>query len=271
MELISLNEKRTIQLEMLEEVDEFCRKNDILYSLSCGTLLGAIRHKGFIPWDDDLDIMMPLPSLLKFKNSFSSNNCIYADVDTISHYEFGFSRIVHKQSFSKVGVFSKSYGINIDLYPITSLPNSISEQDEYFKKGQAMLQKRLKLIKRRQSLIHYFPFNNIPIFDNVFDKSIKQFTDYILYDGPAYGSTNKYFVWSGPITIPQEVTRCIYSCDLFKEVKDIVFENKTFMSIAEYHHYLTQTYGNYMELPPEEERVPCHGGDYYRKNNTSVH
>ena len=63
---LSLEEKRKIQLSMLDEVDAFCRKNSIRYSLACGTLLGAIRHKGFIPWDDDMDIVMPEPDFLRF-------------------------------------------------------------------------------------------------------------------------------------------------------------------------------------------------------------
>ena len=64
---ISLEEKKSIQLEMLKEIDAFCRNNNIKYSLAFGTLIGAVRHKGFIPWDDDVDIMMPLPDMLRFR------------------------------------------------------------------------------------------------------------------------------------------------------------------------------------------------------------
>ena len=63
---ISIEERKVVQLEMLKEINSFCKANNIRYSLAFGTLLGAVRHKGFIPWDDDVDIMMPLPDMLRF-------------------------------------------------------------------------------------------------------------------------------------------------------------------------------------------------------------
>ena len=88
---ISFEEKKRIQLEMLDEIDAFCRANNIRYSIAFGTLLGAVRHKGFIPWDDDVDIMMPLPDLMRFKQMFKSNTIDYLDVD------IEINMIVHSQ------------------------------------------------------------------------------------------------------------------------------------------------------------------------------
>ena len=126
-------EVKQIQLEMLDEIDAFCRQNNIRYSLAFGTLLGAVRHKGYIPWDDDVDIIMPLPDMLRFKKIFQSDKLQYCDIDTTLHYEYHFSRICYKQTFSKRGWASKSYGINIDLYPVVGLPSSIEEVDAFFK------------------------------------------------------------------------------------------------------------------------------------------
>ena len=67
---ITLDERKQIQLEMLIEIDKFCREHNIKYMLAYGTLIGAVRHKGYIPWDDDVDISMPLEDILRFKNEF---------------------------------------------------------------------------------------------------------------------------------------------------------------------------------------------------------
>lgn len=99
MKEIIFEERKQIQLQMLIEVDEFCRKHKIRYSLAYGTLIGAIRHKGFIPWDDDVDIMMPLPDMLKFRDLFKSETMRYCDVDTDPKYQYAFQELlIHKHT-----------------------------------------------------------------------------------------------------------------------------------------------------------------------------
>ena len=104
MEPLKVSEIKEIQLEMLDEVDSFCRKNSIKYSLAFGTLLGAIRHKGYIPWDDDMDIVMPLPDMLRFKKEFRSKLLKYCDIETEPNYEFSFSRITYTPTYSRKGL-----------------------------------------------------------------------------------------------------------------------------------------------------------------------
>ncbi len=260
--IISLEEKRKIQLDMLEEIHNLCIGNNLRYSLSCGTLLGAIRHKGFIPWDDDLDIMMPLPDMLKLKELLKSARVMYADVDTCPHFEYGFSRIIHRKTYLKVGRFSKSYGINIDLYPVTSIPSTDPEKELYFQRGEKIFHKRIKYLGLRRRIIKLLPITTIPIFDIFFDRSMRNYRDFMLKECLDYGTSKCYHIWSGAIT-NRKIH--LFSKDLFDQMIITPFENRNFMITSKYDEYLTHTFGNYMQLPPEEERVPYHGGDYYWK------
>ena len=92
---LTTDDIRALQLEMMDEIDAFCRANGIRYALAFGTMLGAIRHKGFIPWDDDMDIIMPLEDMMLFKKKFQSNTIQYLDIDTCKHYDYHFSRVAH--------------------------------------------------------------------------------------------------------------------------------------------------------------------------------
>ena len=91
MRELTLPELQSICLEILIDIDDFCTKNNIRYSLAHGTLIGAIRHKGFIPWDDDLDINMPRPDYEKFKNTYKSDKFEFIIQKSI---ELGVNKII---------------------------------------------------------------------------------------------------------------------------------------------------------------------------------
>ena len=257
---ILLEERRRIQLDMLEEFQEFCEKKGIKYSLAYGTLIGAIRHKGYIPWDDDVDIMMPLPDMQRLKNEFISDNVKYCDIDTEKHFEYGFSRLACKKTFGKAGVSFKSYGVNIDVYPVLSVADTLEERDEYFEKGRLLLNKRLKYIKWRGLAMSYLPISTIP----GFDRSVREYRDYMMQNSYPYGATNHFFVYGGDLS-KKERELCTYDFDLFDGLIKVDFEGFKLNAIERYHEYLTYYYGDYMQLPPEEDRIPYHGGRYFWK------
>ena len=254
---ISLEEKKSVQLEMLKEIDAFCRENNIRYSLAFGTLLGAIRHKGFIPWDDDVDIMMPLPDMLRFKKMFCSKTIKYCDVDTEKYYEFGFSRLANIDTYNQTGIIAKSYGVCIDLYPIVAIPKEIKERDSFFQKATVLFEHRIRLMKWKKQLVRYFPVKTIP----GFKKAMKDYRDYMLntYD---YGSTGEFYIVAGRLSIRN---RTMYDFDLFEDMMEVDFEGSKFWSISKYDFFLTLMYGDYMTPPPENQRHPYHGGHYYWK------
>jgi len=258
--LITFEEQKQIQFEMLQEIDSFCRVNGIRYSLAFGTLLGSIRHQGYIPWDDDIDIMMPLPDLLRFKNSFYSENLKYCDVDTEEYYLFPFSRVAHKNTFKKRGICFKSYGVCIDIYPIISLPSSRLEQNVFFEKAEMLQKKRLFFIRLRSCLIRVFPIKTII----GFKRKMKSYRDFILFSNDYIDGKDAYYIIAGPLSLRERMT---YNKDMFSRMSIGWFEGKEFPIIADFDYFLTLRYGDYMSLPPENQRHPYHGDRFYWRTN----
>ena len=250
---LTFEERKRIQLEMLDEIDAFCRANDIRYSIAFGTLLGAIRHKGFIPWDDDVDIMMPLPDLLKFKSSFKSDKLEYIDVDVNDKYAFSFSRVAHKNTYQWEGKAYKSYGICIDLYVLIGIPK---EEESFFHKAQYLYGIRKFFTIWRGRIMRRLPVSTIPFFS----KSVRKCRDYLWNHSVPYEEADRFYVIAGPLKLRNRMT---YDKDIFNEMIDLNFENRTYRAIADWDYYLTLRYGDYMQLPPEDQRQPYHNMHCY--------
>jgi len=251
---ITLEERKRIQLEMMDEIDSFCRLHDIRYSLAFGTLLGAIRHKGYIPWDDDVDLIMPLPDMIRFKKELRSKKLAYIDLDTEPYYEYHFSRICYLPTYSKIGLFRKSYGVNIDLYPVVGMPDTEEGIQSFLNEIEPIYKKRLSKIALRSRLIKILPAVFIPGYKSV----MTQFRTKVLFSFPYKESKN--YLHAGSV---RRVN--IFDFDVFAQIIDVDFEGHQYKSIGQYSKYLTQCYGDYMKLPPEDQRHPYHGGDYYWK------
>ncbi len=247
-------DRRRIQLDMLKEIDGFCRMHQIRCSLSNGTLLGAIRHGGYIPWDDDVDIVMPLPDMLRFKENFVSETLKYCDIDTERHYEFPFPRIVYQPTFSRKGPFLKSYGVSIDLYPVLGLPKSKDEVNRFFEELKEMRKARKRMLKWFRRAQRYLSLSTIP----GFDASVRRFKDRV-FSFP-YEDSHYLFHYGGDIKWSK-----VFEEDLFEDMTELSFEGEKFRTFSKYDYYLSHVYGNYMQLPPENQRHPYHLGDYYWK------
>ncbi|MBR1792254.1 MAG: LicD family protein [Bacteroidales bacterium] len=251
---ISRDEWQQVILGIVDEVDAFCRLNGIRYSLSYGSLLGAIRHKGFIPWDDDMDINMPYPDMVRFKETFQSDRIKYLDVDTEKGYELPFSRVTDIRTYNRKGLFVKDYGINIDLYPVVGCPTDDELVDDFFFVGKTILKERIQRNSQRHRIAKILPFKTFPA-----HKAVNvRFRDHTLqypYDG-----AGRFFHMGGPLEWYE-----VFDYDMFSELIDVEFEGHTYLATAMYDKYLTQIYGDYMTPPPEEKRHPYHNHKYYWK------
>ena len=257
---LTLKEIKELQLSMLKKIDCFCRNNSIEYSISYGTLIGAIRHGGYIPWDDDIDIIMTRQNYDKFILAFGNNVCF-----------FGWVKIVdfRTELIEKISYDIKDYGVWIDIFPIDVFPNPATVSMKAFLLF-------LKIIKKA-SRIRGRSFNYI---NTVEDGFLKKFGFIVLkllltlfrlsFFGNLINTILKYFQnsnysYAGNLS---DDTRAAEIMDktIFNNYCNTIFEGMTVRMIVEYDTYLTKIYGDYMQLPPIEKRVSNHTFRAYWKN-----
>lgn len=259
---VTLEEMRTIQLDILDKIHDYCEKNNLRYSLSGGTLLGAVRHQGYIPWDDDIDIMMPRPDYEKF---FANFNGRYKDL-TAQYYRnsktifFGFGKVYNVNTVLVEKDMCKT-GVYVDVFPIDGMPDIIEEtlfyREKYVKFSEA-LKKTTQFYKINGGFSNRLKYYIKRLVYPSRSKTIKQYD--LLIDKYKYGETEFSGVVMGQYGLRERLKSTV-----FEDYIELSFEGKMRKCILKYDDYLTSLYGNYMELPPEEKRKSSHTGHAYWK------
>lgn len=247
MRKLSLSEIKQRQIKMLEFFDTFCRKQEIPYFLSYGTLLGAIRHKGYIPWDDDIDVMVPRPYINKLIESFPNGIYRIITIENTPDYAFPYPRMVDTYTYSKDGIFAKSQGVNIDIYPIDAYPNDKGDEEEYRAKVISARRKRLWVLKWLARLKRYMALPNLPLARGLVRKHQEALSS------ADYSTSERVHAFQLE-TAPMEK-------EWFSKACEVEFEGYRYMAPYKWDLVLKNWYGDYMQLPPEDERHPYHGND----------
>lgn len=254
------------QLKILIIFDDFCKKNKLTYSLAGGTLLGAVRHKGFIPWDDDIDLVVTRETYNSIIVLFNQQindfkfECV-ENSDTI--YPFG--KIYNTNTYTVCSDTKEHKGIWIDIFPYDFVPDGEKAEKliEKLRRYRACILAKnyvkkvnpgiVKHIGKRIIKLMLFPIptrlitrkiNNIATLVNLKSES-----------GQKYGN----IVWG--YGVKELVPR-----NTLDNLIKLEFENHSFLAMSYYDEYLKQLYGDYMKLPPENKRV-YHGFEAWELKN----
>lgn len=246
-------------LSMLSEFDSICQANGIRYSLDSGTLLGAIRHKGFIPWDDDIDLIVPRPDydlLIRHPEWLVEPYGVIVPGGEGSLHPF--AKFINKKwRTQEIGYEGIAEGhLWIDLFPADAVPDD-SEDAERICARQAKLVRAYgrslmrpsaagnnRLRKLGRTLLR--PYYRMAYPPKKTLKTIAANAQRI-----SYGSTENV----SNITWPIAVKDRWFPAEDFDNLVEVEFEGRFFKAIPHWDRYLTGLYGNYMALPPAEKQV----------------
>ena len=252
---LNFNEIRNIEIQILDYVADYCEKNNIKYYLDGGTFLGAIRHHGFIPWDDDVDIAMLRPDYEKFINQFNQKDHYKVlSIETDKNYKYAFAKVVDTRTELKEinAIQTPGLGVYIDIFPVDVIPDKVAEQDKFFKK--IWILKKLcswSILKNKpgdswkSKLVNFvcrcMGTRNLLV---IYDKALRE------YEGQ---KTRHMAALSA--SMHKEL---LIESTVFSEFIKVDFEQNKYYVLKRYDEYLTALYGDYMQLPPVEKRVSNH-------------
>ncbi len=270
MREITYDEYIDILFEILKYFDNICRENNIQYTLYCGSLIGAIRHSDIIPWDDDIDVALTSENYKKLKEVMQKQNSryIYLDNSIEKTYYYPFAKIVDSNTIAYEDNNRRinNYGVYIDVFEI----NNVSDNENIRKKNHERLSslkrifgvfadtdenlKKKSIIKKiRNFLIFKIGCSFfIKKYNSLCEKYNNDNTTHMMFNWPTYGYNHEI--------LPKEY---------YERYTNKKFRNINAMVSANYDEILKSLFGNYMELPPEKDRIPKHNIKAYWREDTN--
>lgn len=263
-------EVKAVAFEILKYIKKVCEENNIRYTLTAGTLLGAVRHQGFIPWDDDIDITLPWEDYLKLIEILRTDDKyqLFYDMD-MADYPYCFAKlsdprtIVYEPNRPRDGML----GVWVDIFPMLPYPTTMTRK-EYLD----------LLDKANEDVFGSIKFNycfSESVWKRV-AKAVIRFPRFVKYKikGTDYWKQKRSRLFTMQATetatelgsVPSVYGEvAVWPKEMFDSYTTVVFEGVEFSAVENWECILRSLYGDYMQLPPVEKRVGGHFEAYYRE------
>lgn len=270
---LTIKETQTISLEILKTIAEICESQKLRYALIYGTLIGAVRHHGYIPWDDDVDIMMPRPDYDKLLGYLKNHIHEYSHLKVFNReecieYPYMITRISDdRYEIEMANEKPFGMGVFIDIYPYDGLGKTKEEAIKYGLKSDRLsslcyqatrehfaMETTTSLIRRIVKLPVYLYAKLRG--KNCFQEELEKLARVKDYDSSEYVGCVIWLSWG---------ERDIFPRKWFDETIMMPFDKYEFRVPKEYDRVLRHEYGDYMQLPPEKDRVGHHFFKVYKK------
>ena len=255
--------------DILSYFDKVCRENGLPYSLAFGTMLGAVRHKGFIPWDDDVDVCLlreDYEKLLEILKNSPDERFKVIDSKTNNTYFYNFAKIVDTRTSLIEKKYKKidGYGVYVDIFPLDNCPNDEKAFNKLCKKIKFNIAMKTisvtkglgegNSLKKKIAVLVLSPIAKL-FGHKYWNKKTDKWTKFYNEE-----QTEKVCVFSEYPKFKELISR-----DEFISLKEIEFNGKNFLGFSNPEKYLENRYGDFMQLPKEEDRVSHHGFIAYKK------
>lgn len=265
-----ISKVRLVQIELLDELDRISKKYNIKYQLFAGTLLGAVRHNGYIPWDDDIDVAMLREDYERFISVCEKElgADYFLQTPDLEGSPYPFSKLRKNNTLfveENVEHIDIHHGVFIDVFPMDNvfLDRKYSRPLQR-KLNFLMMIRPAKVVKRRKGLKGLYIF-----LVNLFFRKPLQFYN-LKIDAVAQKFKNydtEYVAHLNCVKLRKDYGGWYYRRDDFDNIKMFLFEGKLYPGPKRFHELLTLEYGDYMSPPPIDKQVPHHGINKIMINN----
>lgn len=264
MKELTKDELKDVQLQIMDYVDHFCRSNNIQYTLSCGTLLGAVRHGGFIPWDDDIDIHLLRSEYNKLTQLWNESKFSHpyelVNIESGNNMGYPFGKIHNPKTITYVNGIERT-GVFIDVFPI----DYVEDYSDFNKRHGRIM----NLYKKRDNCFAWMSAkkSDIPFFQKMLvflhkpRLGYNEIAEEISKIAQSVSCKTDYVYEMVQGIFPKD----LIPSEVYEHYSDIKFEDRIYRSVDDTETYLTKTYGDWRTPPPPEKQVSHHGFSAYWK------